>query len=155
MESNDVTADPSQAAAQLAALRTDRAAMAERVRPPWWYDPALGLLVFAAFASISTRNAWVIGAAVAVFLAGLWRLKRAYQRITGLWVSGTREGATQRAIGAWAALYAAVLGLSLYAEFSLGWRGGMAVGGAVLGIGITLIGRWWTALYVAELREQA
>jgi hypothetical protein len=31
----------------------------------------------------------------------------------------------------------------------------MVVGGAVLGVGIALISRWWTRIYVAELREQS
>ena len=41
-----MTTDPAVAAAQLAALRSGRAAMAERAMQPWWYDALLGLLVF-------------------------------------------------------------------------------------------------------------
>ena len=33
------------AAAQLAALQADRAALADRVMQPWWYDVCLGLLL--------------------------------------------------------------------------------------------------------------
>ena len=30
----------------------------------------------------------------------------------------------------------------------------MVVAGAVLGVAITFLGRWWTRLYVAELRGE-
>ena len=32
-------------------------------------------------------------------------------------------------------------------------RGAMVVAGVVLGIGIALLSRWWTRLYIAELRD--
>jgi len=37
--------------------------------------------------------------------------------------------------------------------FGLEWRGAMVVGGAVLGVGAALISRWWSRIYIAELRE--
>jgi hypothetical protein len=154
MESNDVTVDPAAAAAQLAALRSDRAAMADWARQPAWYDPALGVLVFLPMAAASTRTGWVLAAAAAVFLVGLLVLRWGYQRATGVWVSGVRPGRTRRAITAWAVLYGLTLAVGLYCEFRLEWRGAMAVAGVVLGVGIALISRWWTRLYAAELRAQ-
>ena len=50
-------------------------------------------------------------------------------------------------------LYAVVLGLAAGAEFGLGWHGAMIVGGAVLGVGIAVISRWFSRIYIAELRE--
>jgi hypothetical protein len=153
MESDEVTLDPATAAAQLAALRADRAAVADRAMQPWWYDVALGLLVFALLGSYSFGYPWVTVAVLPVFFAGLFALRKAYERITGFWVSGLRPGRTRRLIYLWFVLYAVVLGLSAGAEFGLGWDGAMLVGGAVLGVGIALLSRWWSRIYIAELRE--
>ena len=69
MESDEVHRD--RAAADLAALQADRTAMADRLRQPGWYDPALGVLVAGFFASYSFAYPWVTLAAVPVFLAAL------------------------------------------------------------------------------------
>jgi hypothetical protein len=155
MENEKVQNDPAAAAAQLAALRTDREALANRVVQPWWYDAALGLIVFVLLASLSTRNAWWIFGAVVVGSAGLGALKVVYTKITGVWVSGLRPGPTRRALHVWVVLYAVVLGAAACAEYLLHVRGAMVVGAAVLGVGIALISRWWTRIYVAELRSAA
>ena len=44
---------------------------------------------------------------------------------------------------------------ALGAEFLLHVPGAIVVGAAVLGVGIALISRWWTRIYVAELRSAA
>jgi hypothetical protein len=154
MESDErTTSATADAAAQLAALRADRLGMAERARQPWWYDPAGGVLVLLFLGSYSTHSAGWIGAAAAVFLVGLLLMRRGYQRATGMWVSGVRPGRTRIAIAAWAVLYAVVFSGSGLLEFAAGVRGAMVVGGAVLGVGLVVISRWWNRLYVAELRE--
>jgi hypothetical protein len=154
MESDEMSMDPSMAAAQLAALRTDRAQLAARVVPPWWYDPCLGLVVFVLVAAISLRYAgWVYFAALAVGVGGLWALVAAYKRITGLWVSGLRPGRTRRVIRVWVIAYALVVTTALVADQEFGLRWAMVAAGAVLGVGVTFLGRWWTRVYVAELRE--
>jgi len=149
MERDDVAT----AVAQLEALRADRAAIADRAMQPWWYDVALGLLVFVLLGSYSFSYPWVTVAVLPVFFAGLFALRKAYERITGFWVSGLRPGRTRKLIYLWFALYAVVLGLSAGAEFGVGWDGAMLVGGAVLGVGIALISRWFSRIYIAELRE--
>jgi hypothetical protein len=155
MESEERVADASSdAAAQLAALRADRAAMAERVVQPWWYDALLGLLVFGFVGSYSAHRDWVTVVAVVVVLAGCLALKTVYRRLTGLWVNGMRPGRTQRAVRVWLVAYGVVLALAAGAEYGLGRRGAMVVGGAVLGVGVALISRWWTRIYVAELRGE-
>ena len=152
MERGDVL-DPAAAAAQLAALRADRAAIADRAMQPWWFDAALGLLVFGLLSTYSTHRTWVTAVALPVFLVGCLASMTAYKRITGFWVSGLRPGRTRKLIYLWFALYAVVLGLSAGAEFGVGWDGAMLVGGAVLGVGIALISRWFSRIYIAELRE--
>ena len=150
MESNGLDRDD--AAAQLAALQADRAALAERVVQPWWYDALLGLLIAGLLASYSLRSTWATLGALVLFLLGLRGLVALYTRLTGLWVNGFRAGPTRRAIHVWFVLYAVVLGAAAIAEYLLDVRGAMAVGGVVIGLGLALVSRWWTRIYVAELR---
>jgi uncharacterized membrane protein len=154
MESDEMS--PAQAAAQLAALRTDREQLAARVVPPRWYDPALGVVVFAVVASIALRDVgWWQPVVLVLALVALGTLVQAYRRTTGVWVNGLRPGRTRRAIAAWFVLYVAVLGLAFAGDLLLGWRWATVAGGAVLGVGVWSLSRWWTRLYVAELREGA
>src|SRR3954462_15113345 len=104
MERDDLTMDPSAAAAQLETLKADRAALADRVVQPWWYDVALGLLLFGFLASYAFDSLWVTFPAVIVFFAGLGALVGAYKRITAVW-----DGTGPRALVAWAALVLLVL----------------------------------------------
>ncbi len=153
MESEGTTTDPAVAAAQLASLQAGRAAMAERAMQPWWYDAALGLLVFLFVASYSF-DTWVTVLAAVVLALGSWALISAYRRMTGFWVNGLRSGATAPAMWVWFVLYAAVLGSAAAAEHLLDVRYAMVVGGAVLGVSIALLSRWWTRLFIADLRAR-
>jgi hypothetical protein len=153
MESDAELTDARTAAARLAALRADRAQLAERARQPWWYDPALGLLVFVVFAAISLQNVWLLAAAVVVFVVGLRLLMRSYRQRTGFWVNGLRAGRTQTATRVWFLVYGVVVVPAAILEL-MDVRGALAVAGAVLGIGIALISRWWTTIYIAELKDQ-
>ena len=153
MESDRSTTDPATAAAQLASLRAGRAAMAERAMQPWWHDALLGLLVFQLIASYSFDTPVTLVAAV-VFSLGVWGLVTVYKRITGFWVNGLRSGATSPAIWVWFVLYAVVLASAVAAERLLDVRYAMVVGGAVLGVAIAVLSRWWTRLFIAELRDQ-
>src|SRR5215213_8643839 len=85
MESNEIDRDT--AAAQLAVLQADRAALADRVLQPWWYDVLLGLLLFGFLASYAFDSLWVTFPALVVFFAGLGALVAAYQRISGVWAT--------------------------------------------------------------------
>lgn len=51
-------------------------------------------------------------------------------------------------------LYAVVLAAGLAAEYVLGWRGAMVVAGAGSGVAVAVCSRWWTHVYVAELRAR-
>ncbi|MEX5721364.1 hypothetical protein [Geodermatophilus maliterrae] len=153
MESDGMP-DRTTAEEQLAALQADRTAVAERVVQPWWYDALLGLLIAGFLASYSLRSTWVTLGALVLFLLGMRGLVALYTRLTGLWVNGFRAGPTRRAIHVWLVLYAVVLGAAATAEYLLDVRGAMAVGGAVIGVGLALISRWWTRIHVAELRGQ-
>ncbi|MPQ98073.1 hypothetical protein GB931_09095 [Modestobacter sp. I12A-02628] len=152
MESNGIGRDV--AAAQLAALQADRAALADRAMQPWWYDALLGLMTFGFFASYSLWFPWAPLVAIALYGAGTRWLMSVYRRLTGTWVSGDRPGPTRRAWRVWVVGSLAVLVPALVLELVLDVRGAMAVAGAVLGIGIALVSRWWSRIYIAELRGQ-
>jgi hypothetical protein len=154
MESDGGTMDATTAAAELAALGQDRAALAERVVQPWWYDALLGLLVAGFLSSYSTQNVWVISGALFLLLIGIRGLMTLYRRITGVWVNGLRRGPTQRAITVWFMVYGVVVAAAAVVEFLLDVRGAMVVGGIVVGVAIFFISRWWTRIYVAELRGE-
>src|SRR3712207_5194631 len=143
MESNEVS-DRAGAEAELAVLQVQRAALAERVMQPWWYDALLGLLIAGFLASYSLRSTWVTLGALVLLVVGLRAMVALYTRLTGLWVNGFRKGPTRRAIHVWLVLYAVALGAAAIAEYLLDARGAMAVGGAVIGVGLALISRWWT-----------
>ena len=152
MENDKATAD---ATAQLAALDADRAAMADRAMQPWWYDVALGLLVFGMLAQYSLDSDWLSFVSSLVFVAGCVALATWYRRRHGFWVGGFRAGRTRRAIGAWMALYVVVLLGAVWLENVQHVGGAMVVAGAVLGVAATLSSRWWTRIYIAELRDAA
>jgi hypothetical protein len=69
-------------------------------------------------------------------------------------VSGARQGATRRVYLVWLAVAFPVFLAALAAEEVLDVDGAMLVAGAVLGIGIALVSRWWSHVYVAELRGE-
>jgi hypothetical protein len=147
MESDD-------AAAALAALDGDRSALADRVRQPWWYDPALGVLVAGFFASYSFAFPWVTFAAMPVFVLGIWLLVRAYRAHTGLWVSGFNGSpSTKPLVRAWALVYLVVLVLGLVAERSFGIHYAMVVAGVLVGVGAAVLSSRWTTAYQRDLRS--
>jgi hypothetical protein len=147
MESHDIDRDT--AAAQLAALQADRAALADRVLQPWWYDVALGLLLFAFLASYAFDSLWVTFPALVLFFAGLGALVSAYRRITGIWVN-----VTARALVPWGVLVLVVLvpAFVLAEGYDQHWV--MVVAGALLGVGVAVFGRLWGRAYAAELRGE-
>ena len=145
MESNEI--DRTEAAAQLAALRADRVALADRAVAPWWYDVALGLLLFGFLSSYAFDSLWVTFPALVVFMAGLAVLVSAYKRITGIWVD-----VTWGAMAAWMAVVLPVLVAGFVLAEGFGQRWAMVVAGAVLGPAVVVFSRHWSRELVAELR---
>jgi hypothetical protein len=141
--------DRDAAAAQLAALRADRAALAERVVQPWWYDVCLGLLLFGFLSSYAFDSLWVTFPALALFFAGLAALVTAYKRITGVWVQPDGH-----VWWLWVPMVLVVLvpAFVLAEGFDQHWA--MVVAGAVLGTAVGVLSRWWTRRWVAELRDE-
>jgi len=146
MESDAVDRDD--AAAQLARLRADREALADRVLQPWWYDVCLGLLLFGFLSSYAFDSLWVTFAALIVFMAGLGALVAAYKRITGVWV----QPSGHRVFVLWGALVLLVLAPAFVLADGFGQHWVMVVAGAVLGVSVAVLSRRWGLAYVAELR---
>jgi hypothetical protein len=146
MESHDVDRDT--AAAQLAVLRADREALADRALQPWWYDVALGLLLFGFLSSYVFDSLWVTFPALVAFGAGVGALVSAYKRITGIWVD-----VTWGAMAAWMAFAVPVLVTAFVLAEGFGQRWAMVVAGGVLGVAVALFSRHWGRALVAELRR--
>lgn len=145
MESNALDRDT--AAAQLAGLRADRAALADRVVQPWWYDVALGLLLFAFLASYALDSLWVTFPALLLFLAGLRALVTTYRRRTGLWLD-----TPPRVMAAWGAGVLVVLVPAFVLAHGFGQHWVMVPAGAVLGLAAGVLSRVWGRRWAAELR---
>ena len=76
----------------LAAIARQPHEAAERLVTPWWYHPVLGVLVGGLVVAAQAASTACRIAVLVVFFVGLAALVRAYQRVTGLWVSGYRRG---------------------------------------------------------------
>jgi hypothetical protein len=144
-----VTADQDReaATAQLAALRADRAALADRVVQPWWYDVALGLLLFGFLSSYALDSPWVTFPALLLFGAGLGALVSTYRARTGLWLT-----TPPRVMTAWAAVVLVVLVPAFVLALGFDQHWVMVPAGAVLGLAAGLLSRVWGRRWAAELR---
>src|SRR3954470_8376080 len=144
--------DAREALAGLRAVEEQRARMGDRVVTPWWYHPALGLLLGGFVASLSLRSGLVEVAALAVFAVGAGLLVHAYRRITGVWVSGFRKGPAGRvSLAMLAVLYALVVAAGAL-EYAYDVRGAVAVAGAVV-VPVTIVfGRRFDVTLREELR---
>ncbi len=150
MESNEV--DRATAAAQLAVLRADREALADRALQPWWYDVLLGLAVFGLLSVLALGNVFVTVIGVALFSAGLGWLVSTYRRRTGFWTNGSR-GAMRRAASTYLVVYGLVVVPALVLDLGFDRSWALVVAGAVAGVAAAVTSRWAGRLYVAELRS--
>jgi cobalamin synthase len=147
MENDPVDRDA--AAAQLAVLRADRAALADRVLQPWWHDAAAGLLLFGLFTAQLVEPSWLASVLVLVLAAGFGVLAWSYRSRTGVWVHPDST--------VWLTWAPLVLVVAVPA-FVLSDRGqvwALPVAGAVLGLALAVLSRRWTHRWIAELRGAA
>ena len=138
--------DRGRAAADLAALDADRAALADRVAPPPWFGPALGAALCLIISSNAAGSPWISVPAVLVGAVSIGALTGTYQRRSGVW-----RTIPPRLMAGWLAFAAVVL----VPAFGLGddrpWV--FVVAGAVLGTAIAVLSRHWTRAWQRELRE--
>jgi hypothetical protein len=127
-----------------------RAALVERARAPRWYHPALGLLVGGLVAVQAAAPAVSI-AFLALFFAGLALLIRAYQRHTGMWISGMRRGRTRWLAVATAAVIMVLMLGSIWLRQERGLAWAPVAAGAIAAVLMTLAGFAWEAAYRTDL----
>ena len=137
-----------EAAAALAALDADRAALADKVLQPWWYDVALGLLLFGLLASYAADSLWVTFPVLVVFFVGLGALVSAYKRITGVWIATPQRVMVGWGIGVLVVLVPSFVIAQVYDQH---WV--MVVPAVLLGLAAGLLSRWWGLRWQRELRE--
>lgn len=101
------SAAPYDPVAALADVGDARRAVADRLITPWWYHPALGIIIAAILlvAALDLHNLVRLPVALAGAV-GIGLLVGAYQRTTGLWVDMRTLGPTSRR---WWLAYATVV----------------------------------------------
>lgn len=149
--------DPREALAALRTVERSRSEAADRLITPWWYHPALGVLVGGCIAAVlSGVHISVLMGLFALYFLGLYALVRAYRHLTGMWVSSVaygpraRRSATRWGIAVVAlALVGAVFGIG----FEIGWVAPAV--GLVIAVWTAVWGRRFDRVMRAELREAA
>lgn len=96
----------------LSALDADGARLAERVITPWWYHPILGLIVALMVIGVAHPGALGFGL-VALGVAGIAVLVRAYTLRTGVWISQVAGPATRQLQRVLIAVYTVLMGAAL------------------------------------------
>lgn len=146
----------SNSAEDLSLIADTRAAVADRLVTPWWYYPALGLLIAVFVLAYGLGNIGVALGGAALCAAGCGLLARAYRRLTGIWISGfDAVGSARR----WAQAMGALAGVSVAASWVFGHYTDLSwlVWGfaAVAGAGSVFLGYRFDAALRAQLRAGA
>lgn len=142
------------AAEALRLVAGTRAELADRLVTPWWYHPALGLLIGGWVASYAADSFLVTVIALAVYFAGIATLIAAYRRITGLFVNGLRAGRASR----WGVYTGVATAVGLVGSVALRSGAGVTVAPIVAGILLVplviYLGHRFDDALRAELRGQ-
>jgi hypothetical protein len=136
------------AADALAAIGRQRRLAADRLVTPWWYHPALGVLVGGFVATRAIDSTVVQMLALVLFFAGLALLVSAYRRITGLWVSGYRRGPAGRVT--WLLVVAYVAAIA--GAYLAGGVAAFLAAGAAIAVATVVLGRRFDQALREELR---
>ncbi|WP_229054993.1 hypothetical protein [Aeromicrobium sp. Leaf350] len=138
----------------LAAVAAARRSVADRLVTPWWYHPALGLLLGGFTVAVALGDWWVTLVGLVVFAAGAGALVAAYRRRTGIWLSGHEPGPANR----WSSLMGVVAGLGIAAAILLAFAGvpdvWVWVVAAAIAVVIVPIGRRYDRELRADLRGE-
>lgn len=152
-------AGPYDPAAALADVDAARRSVADRLITPWWYHPALGVILAAIMlvAALDLHNLVRLPVALAGAV-GIGLLIGAYQRTTGLWVDLRNLGPTSRR---WWLAYAVVVAVATGASLIPtatdralpAWLAVLLAAVAV--IATIVLGRWVDDAMRAEIRSGA
>jgi len=148
--------DPRDALADVAATRSS---VADRLLTPWWYHPALGVILAALVlvGALDLPNPVRIPVAVAC-AAAIGLLVFAYQRVTGLWVDLRNLGPISlRWWFAYLVMVIVIVGISLVPSFTdhglPGWTTALLIVSILLGT--IVLGRRMDAAMRTEIRSGA
>lgn len=143
------TPTPAEALDLVAGTRAD---LADRLVTPWWYHPALGLLVGALVASFARDSNSVTMVAFGVYLVGIGSLMRAYRRKTGLWVNGLSAGRASR-WGVWMGVVTGVVMVAAVILANVGVPIAPVIGGALMVPLVVWFGHRFDEELRADLRK--
>ena len=134
-------------------VRAGRAAAADRLVTPWWYHPALGILLGGYIVALVLGSPNVRLLAVVVFLVGLFGLMRAYKRLTGVWISGFDAGRASRWAYAMGAAVAVAIGLAFWghAVFDAAWP--VIAAGVLAAVSVVVLGHRFDTALREQLRR--
>jgi hypothetical protein len=133
--------------AALAAIADQRRGAAERLVTPWWYHPALGLLVGGFVAARAFDSPLVQVLTLVVFFVALALLVQLYRRRTGVWITGYRRGAAGRVTALLVAVYLA----AIFGAYLVEGVGAFLAAGAVIAAATVVLGHRFDAAVQEEL----
>jgi hypothetical protein len=146
---------PEDAQAALHLVTASRAEVADRLITPWWYHPALGLLVAGVVAAPAARSLVVLYGAPLLCALGCAVLATVYSRMTGVWINGFNAGRASRWAVALGVVNAGAIVLGGAVTMAFDWWPVPLVL-AVLVVPVTVVlGRQFDAAIRAELRKRA
>lgn len=124
--------------------------MADRVKPPGWYNWSLSLGL-GGLAAVQEAPLPVIFGYEVVFLGVVAVLVSAYRRKSGIWLPGYRSGRTRWVALGGAAAYAAVFlgGVFLYREMNI--RGACVAAGLIVATLARFQCHFWQKAYRRDL----
>lgn len=142
-------------ATQLEMIADARRTLADRLVTPSWYHPVLGAMLAAYVVVVALGTTALRLAAVPVFVAGCVLLAKAYQRLTGVWVSGDSAGPARP----WAYALGGVAGVLLLGSLAITWltrlRWPVWLAAVVVFVATIVLGRRFDTALRAHLRGQA
>ncbi|THV37066.1 hypothetical protein [Glycomyces buryatensis] len=146
--------NPQEAQAALDSVQQSRSDIADRLYTPWWYHPALGVLVGGLVAAVTGGVHFSV--LLVVYTAGLVGLVYTYRRVAGVWINGYEAGPKSRRSLFRFVVVLLVIGI-VGAAFSIGMelRWFTPITGLVIAVYTTVWGRQFDKVLRADLREAA
>lgn len=144
-----------EAAQALATITATRASLADRLVTPWWYHPAIGLLLGGLVASQAIDSVALRNLVLVPYFAGVFALMSAYRKRTGLWVNGMLVGAGRRYVIALAVILGVLFVISVLGGVGAGKDWIPLAAGATCVPVVVYLGRRFDRALRADLRGRS